>query len=342
MGKQTRGGSMNFRGDVGKRPSLCLLAVCTLILPAMPVRGQELPAPPGEAEAVVRISKELIDDVVSRVDIAAAIPFDARVVGFEWQGVINGRGKMSVELVPAPGEAAFIVNGRGTAETNARGVHAPLVAGGRAWGPFTSRTLVRFDGRKFTRVETTPWAEVHAELDCVGTRRGGPVGRVGGRLLLPVGELLVPRAERQATPIGEYYLKNYVDQLAEKIVGKLDETTPVEKSLNRLYPETKDWVFQLSADSKFIQAVYGPRGAAAPVLPENPGRVENERLELWVRTTSKEAQDLAKLTKQPLAKALVQKYLEATMPELAALAEERSVNAVGPWLVISVGAPKAP
>jgi hypothetical protein len=43
----------------------------------------------------------------------------------------------------------------------------------------------------------------------------------------------------------------------------------------------------------------------------------------------------------PLAKKLVQKYLEALLPELTALAENRSVDAVGEWLVISIGAPKA-
>jgi hypothetical protein len=161
-------------------------------------------------------------------------------------------------------------------------------------------------------------------------------------LLLPVGDLLVPCAERRATPIAEYYIKDFVDGLADKIDDKLNQTTQVEKSLNRLYPETKDWVFQLSTDSTFIQAAYGPRGSATPVLPENPGRLENVRLELWLRTTSKEAQDLAKLSKQPLAKQLVQKYLESILPEIAALAEERTVTAVGPWLVISVGAAKAP
>jgi hypothetical protein len=42
-----------------------------------------------------------------------------------------------------------------------------------------------------------------------------------------------------------------------------------------------------------------------------------------------------------LAKELVAKYLEAILPELAALSENRSVDSVGQWLVISIGAPKA-
>jgi hypothetical protein len=151
----------------------------------------------------------------------------------------------------------------------------------------------------------------------------------------------VPRAEAQAKPIGEYYLKNFVDELAGDIFAKLNRTTPVEKSLNRLFPETRDWVFQMSSDAHFLQAAYGPRGVAVPVLPENPARLKEVRIELWMRTTAKEARDLAKLSKEPLAKNLVHRYLETMVPELAALTENRSVDSVGDWLVISIGAPTA-
>src|SRR6516165_164664 len=115
----------------------------------------------------------------------------------------------------------------------------------------------------------------------------------------------MPRAEAQATPIGEYYLKNFVDGLAAEIVAKLDRATPVEKSLNRLFPETREWVFQMSANAEFIQAAYGPRGAPGPVLPENPARLKDVRLELWLHSTTTEAKDLAKLSKEPLAKKLI-------------------------------------
>lgn len=148
------------------------------------------------------------------------------------------------------------------------------------------------------------------------------------------------RAEEEATPIGEYYLKTFVDNLAQDIVTKLNRTTPVEQSLHRLFPETTDWGFQMSEDAEFLQAAYGPEGAAAPVLPENPGRRKDVRLELWLRSTTTEAQALAKLSKQPLAKKLVGKYLETILPELASLTENRSVDSVGQWLVISIGAPK--
>jgi hypothetical protein len=327
-------------GTVGKQTWLVPIAVGALTLAAVPARGQEPLAKPGEVKAVVRISKRLIDDVAERIEVVAAIPYDAKVLGFRCQGVIDGSGKLAVDLRTGEGEATFIISSHGTAQTYARGVRGPIVAMGPGWGPFASQTLVRFDGRKFALVETVPWAQVHGHLDRVEGRHGGPVGRVVGHMVRPVGQLLVPRAEAQAVPIAEYYLKTFVDELGEKVITRLNKTTAVEVSLNRLYPETRDWIFHLSTDSQFIQAAYGPRGSAAPRLPANPSQIKDVRLELWLHTTTKEAQALAKLTKNPLAKQLVQRYLEATLPELAALTEERAVTAVGDWLVLSIGAPK--
>jgi hypothetical protein len=151
---------------------------------------------------------------------------------------------------------------------------------------------------------------------------------------------LEPRVDAQLKPYGEYYVKDFADNLTEEIVTKLNSTNPVEKSVNRLFPETRDWVFQMSTDSQFLQAAYGPRGTVVPILPENPARLKDVRIELWLHATATEAQDLVKLSKQPLAKSLIHKYLEATLPELAARADNRSFDAVGPWLVISIGAPK--
>jgi hypothetical protein len=327
--------------NVAKHTWLILFAVCASPLVALPARGRAPTAQQDEIKVVVRISKQFIEDVAARQEVVAAIPYNAKVLGFRAQGVINGRGKLSVDLTTAQGEATFVVFSHGTARTYARGVRGPIVAMGPAWGPFASRTLVRFDGRKFSLVETTPWAQVHGKLNCVEGRHGGPAGRAVGRLLRPLGQHLVPRAEAEATPIGEYYLKNFVDELAEQIITKLDRTTPVEKTLNRLFPETRDWVFQMSTDAQFIQAAFGPRGSKVPVLPENPGRLKDVRLELWLHSTATEAQDLVKLSKVPLTKKLIHKYLETVLPELAALAENRSLDSVGPWLVISIGAPKA-
>jgi hypothetical protein len=336
---------MTYRYDVPERTWLVPFVLCAATLLPAPAWAQEAPAPQRvikqEIKAVVRISKQLIDDVVTRREVTAAIPYYAEVLGFDCRGVITGRGRLSVEMMTNRGDGAFVISSQGTAETHARGVRGPIVAMGPAWGPFASQTLVRFDGRKFKKVRTVPCAQVHGKLDGLEGRHGTRVSRAVGSLLVPMGQLQIPRAEREATPIGEFYLTNFVNGLADEIVGRLNRTTRLEVSLNRLFPETRGWEFQLSTDPGFLQAAYGPAGSEAPVLPENPGRLENYRLEIWLRATTKNAEALEELSKRPLARPLIQRYLEATLPELAALTEERSVTAVGQWLVICIGPPKS-
>src|SRR6516165_801105 len=96
---------------VAKHTCLVLVVVCASLLAALPVRGQVPPAGPGEIQVVARISKQFIEDVASRVEVVASIPFsDEKVLGFRCQGVIDGRGKLSVEMRNVQGEAIFVVN----------------------------------------------------------------------------------------------------------------------------------------------------------------------------------------------------------------------------------------
>ena len=80
-----------------------LLAACALLLAALPGHGQPPPARQGEIQVVARISKQFIEDVAAREDIVAAIPYDDRVLGFRCRGVIDGRGKLAIELLSSPG-----------------------------------------------------------------------------------------------------------------------------------------------------------------------------------------------------------------------------------------------
>jgi hypothetical protein len=319
---------------VAQRPFRIVFAVSACLLTFMPLYGQTLPAQQGEVQAIARLSKQFIEEEAARQEIVAAVPYNAQVLGFNTQGAIDARGKISIELRD---QATFVVQSRGSAGTYVRGVRGPFVASGVAYGPFSSETLIRFDGREFIPVQTTPWAQVHGELHRIEGRRGRPIGRVIGRLMLPVGQRLVPRAEAQATPIARSYLKNYADELSQQIAAKLNRTRPVEKSLNRLFPERREWAFQMSSDSQFLQAAYGPQGSQVPKLPAPPSRPKDVHMELWLRSTTTEARDLEKISKLPLAKALVDKYIETQLPELADLGENRTLDAVQSWLVISVG-----
>ena len=115
-----------------------------------------------EIEAVFRISKTFLAEVIDR-PIVADIPLCASVLNFRCDGLIHAEGKLSLALQQSGQRALFEVTSRGHGDTYVRGVRGPIVAYGPAWGPFTSRTLVRFDGRRFAHVQTIPNATVCAE-----------------------------------------------------------------------------------------------------------------------------------------------------------------------------------
>ena len=192
---------MIARFDVSKRTRLAPCVLCVSMLLAATVWGQEPPAPQREVKQeikmVVRISKQLIDDVVTSQEIVAKIPLNHMIMRFCCQGIIDGKGKLTTEMTADQGDGRFVFNSRGAFEVYSRGVRGPIVVFIPACGPFTSRTLVHFDGRKFTPIDTSVCTRVHAELDHIETRRGGSVGRAVGRMARPVGELLLPRAREK-------------------------------------------------------------------------------------------------------------------------------------------------
>jgi len=336
---------MFARFKFSSRTRLVRYALLTSILLAAPGRGQDAPEPrrqvKAEIKAVIRVAKAMIDDVVDSQEVAAKIPLNATILRIPFTGLIDGRGKLAVELQTQKGDGLMTINGKGPFEVCARGERGPIVVWAPTSGPFTSRTCVRFDGRKFYLLGTTACVDVHIQVERIEGRRGTRAGDALGKVLLPTARLLIPRAEGQATPVGQNYIVEFVNGLSEKIIAKLNRTTRVEESLNRLFPETQGWEFQLSTDPSFVQAAYGPPGSEAPVMPDNPGRLPDTRMEIWLRATTKGGEALEKLSKQPLAKPLIQRYIEATLPELAALTEERTVTFVAPWVVICIGKPKA-
>ena len=270
--------------------------------------------------------------MAARKEVVATIPYNAIVLGFHCQGVIDGRANLSVDMTTDQGEATFVIYSQGTAQTYVRGVRGPIVALGPAWGPFTSRTLVRFDGRKFTVVETTPWAQVHGELERVEGRHGGRVGRAVGRLLLPVGRLLVPRAEAASHADWRVLPQDLRGRTGRKDCHEAEPHHPcgtiAESALSR------DQGLGFSDCPRIPNSSRRPMGHGVlevPVLPENPGQLKDVRLELWVRSTTKEAQALAKLTKQPLAKQLVQQ-IPRSDPSRAGRLDGKAVRRLG-WSV---------
>ncbi len=306
------------------------------------VSGQEASAEPTEIQAVFRISEDYLHEITDQEPVVADLPLNARVIGFCCTGNIHAEGKAEVKLIESGRDAVFTVNSHGTGHAPVRGRRGPSVAYGDVWGPFESTTYVSFDGRRFSHDRTEPRAKLSGKLRRVTGHRDRPIGRLIGRGAEPIAKKMVPRALCEAQPIAEQYLSEYIQGLADRITARLNETMPIEASINRLFPETRDWVFHMSTARNYLQAAYGPKDATVPSLPDVPSEIEEVKIEVWLRSTGEEAELFAQASRSPLARQLTQRYLESSLPELAAIAKERTIDAVGEWVLIRVGQGELP
>lgn len=319
--------------------TLCCITFCGEMA-ILPTRAQDLVEPENEIKAVFRISRQLVKDAIEQQELVANIPIRATIMGLDSSGVIHGRGKLAVELQSSGEQAMLIVRSKGKGAACITGRRGPIVVYVPSGGPFTTCSRINFDGRHFTPECTEAHANVHLSLQRITTRRDRLPGRVLGALARPVGKRMMPRAEPQAKGVTERAIVGFVNSEMDKNLTKLNEDLPVDDTVNRLFPNAADWKFYLAGEDEFIQAAFGPAGLGMPTLPEVPGRMENVLFEAWLRSTNEEAKALADLSNKPLAKRLVETYLEATLPKLAAMSGEKSITAVGSWVVISVAPPE--
>ena len=319
------------------RLSLALLMGIWLSSLASPLSAQDTVAQESaistnEIQAVFRISKEFLDENTDD-EIDAQIPFCERVIGFNCWGTIAGTARLSIDMQSGGGQAVFAIDSVGNASAGVTGRHGPVVAIGSAWGTFSTRTLIRFDGRNFVHVATTPQATVCGRLCRVTGRLDRRAGRLLGRGMMPIANRMVPRAVAEAVPIANRYLKNFVEQTAQQIIANLNQKTPLEETVNRLFPKTREFIFHMSATEDFLQGAYGPSSADVPELAKESDW-ERINIEVWLRSTSDEAASIARLSELPLARELIDQYIETTLPELRLLGEEYSIEAAGDWLAI--------
>ncbi len=299
--------------------------------------AQETVVIANQTKAIFRISRQFLAEV-SNQPIVANLPIDDTVMGFKCTGNIRAEGTVAVDLLDSGQQAIFAVAGEGQGRADVTGCRGLWMADGSVFGNFSTTSLVKFDGRQFAYAGTTLSTEICANIHRVTGRRDRLAGRALGAGVQSLAQKMIPRALREAKPLANTFLKNYVEEVADEIIMELNQKTPIEDSINRLFEETQDWVFHMSSDDEFLQASLGPPDTQRPpVLPKVAALMAEVRVEAWLQSTNDEAEMLAQLSQQPLAKQLVAAYLKSTLPELAAVGDTITVDAVGTWVLIRVG-----
>ena len=77
------------------------------------------------------------------------------------------------------------------------------------------------------------------------------------------------------------------DEEVEKALKDLNEVSPLEKTVNTLFPETKDWIlYPLTTPSHLLIGI-GPKDRKLPTLPVTDKT--DAPIELWMRTKAETA-----------------------------------------------------
>jgi hypothetical protein len=296
---------------------------------------QVAPAAENELPCVIRVSYVLLDELVDD-QVEAQIPFQSPMLGGQVWGSVNGRARLVVDLQESASEATFIISATGNAAGCAYGRRACLRVSANVWVPFSATQVVRFDGDKFTveslHVQSCP----RAQLTAVTTKRSSAVGDLIGGAVRPCVNHMIPEAERQAIPVANRYLGQFVQKEANAVVAELNQITPVEAALREMYPELKEWRYRLSATETHLVAAYGPPGGAFPKLPTPPEPLPEARIEVWVRTTPEEAAFLQSMAQWNISNDLMKEFL-LDEPELEELLEDATVTAVENWVRVGIG-----
>jgi hypothetical protein len=235
-----------------------------------------------ECPVVIRLSKQLFDDL-TRDEINTTMPVDRVVMGTRSVGTSEAKARVDIRLEPVQGQARFSldVSGRITAATVA--LSRPVRVHCSSSSDFCGSATIEFDGLKFHVPDGQVTAEADVTVDQIATRRRGLLGRLIHRIAQREVEKRRPRAVALLERDTEAGVTEEFDLALDALEKKLQDVTPVEKTLHLVFPETRTWTYQLSTTSDYLQAGFGPTDSVIPPLPSRGDQPMRSAIELWVR-----------------------------------------------------------
>ncbi len=122
---------------------------------------------------------------------------------------------------------------------------------------------------------------------------------------------------------------------AVALCENLNPTTEFEKTVNKYFPETVDWIFHLATNEDYLITGSGPANVNLPELPVSELE-DRGMIEVWLKTTPLQAM----LLKTFLVDwEVANDALRELLPEedVAKIGEDVQLKRCGDWSVILVG-----
>lgn len=284
---------------------------------------------------VFRVSGALIDEL-TKDEIKAEIPFAASILKSKASGTALGQATLSIEMLESDDTAAFIITAKGTATGCFDACRGKLRVDGGLAADFTVRKTVLFDGYRYHNDVTESEIALGTTINQVDSQRVFPI-RLATQPLASTGvKVLHHEAEELAIPYAKQYLEEFVETEALEVIRELNETLPFEESLHKIYPDTKEWIYRLSADDQYLQSYFGPKNTPVPTLPGNAELTKDSGLEIWIQADPKEAILLKRLAEWNKHQNVLEKFFPDTDPLIKSIIKAATIQTSGPWLIISV------
>jgi len=237
---------------------------------------------PREADVVVRISKQLFDDLVEDA-IVDETPIDKFALGARSIGTAKSTAQFRIHLKPMDTQARFRIEVTGETETatvaHSRSVQVPV----DSQTNFEGHAYVDYDGWVFDVADGDISAESDIWMGEAQTSRRGVVGRVVRRIAARRSQQRRPQALWQLREETKTAVTDRFNESLRELEKELQQATPLEKTVRLLFPQTRDWVFRPSTTPDFLQTVVGPEQSFAPQIPKRGDEPMQAAIELWVR-----------------------------------------------------------
>jgi hypothetical protein len=305
--------------------------------------GKDKKADQSEVNIVLRVTRKIVNDITTK-KVDRTTPIHLCVLDSQVTGLAHTTGTSTLLFDEQPDSGAFNIELRGTSVSQSVVDRPPVQVFGSGRLDFLLRKRVTFDGLKFTSHPAQLRSRFCSTIDGLAT----PPGLFG----LLVELIATPKIKKQEPIVAEAAYEDgkakliaAFDEEVEKALKDLNEVSPLEKTVNTLFPETKDWILYPLTTPTHLFIGIGPKDRKLPALPVTDKT--DAPIELWMRSKAETSAMILVMKLWKDANQQLGEMLPGELGKSLPLKEGFKYLNVKDWFVIQLGkktteAPKGP
>jgi hypothetical protein len=287
-----------------------------------------------ETRVVVRFSADALQSVAPAL-IQEEFPILEEAAGAVFTGTSQAAGKVDVALESAGDDAVFRIVAAGETTADIKGIRSPVALAGKGAGTFLAVKRVRFDGRRFHKLDLEVDSTHRTQITSVEPLPGTPLS---GTVRL----LAIRQARKSAPVLDELAAQRIRERVAVRFEAVVDETleqlqrlNQLDETIQALHPDAGDWRILVRSDYDALQAALVPAGSRFPDLPR-PAARDPTGLEVWLRMTRSERGAVRIMQRWRQSHRLFRRFLPDA--EARNVARDMRITRHGEWTRLHVGA----